>query len=86
MRHPTEKELRQRYTERLAALAERECQAWREYLASTRSDDPLHYEQAEPFAWRRLKRMLAELAGDRRKVQFEHDRALVEARGATQAS
>ena len=86
MPHPTEQELRERYSERQANLAERECQAWREYLATTRSDDPVRYEQAEPFAWRRLKRMLAELAGDRRRVEFEFDRALVEARGISKAS
>jgi hypothetical protein len=84
--HSTEHELRQRHEERLARLAAREREAWSEYLATTRSDDPLTYERAEPFAWRRLKRMLAELAGDRRRGQFELDRALVEARGIRRAS
>jgi hypothetical protein len=86
MRHPTEHELQTRHAARLAQLEEREVGAWKEYLAGTRSGDALHYEQNEPFAWRRLKRMLAELAADRRRADFELDRGLAEARGITPAS
>jgi hypothetical protein len=86
MRHPTEHELRQRHAARSAQLEEREVGAWKEYLAGTKSGDALHYEQNEPFAWRRLKRMLAELAADRRRADFELDRGLAEARGITRAS
>ena len=50
------------------------------------SDEPVRDEQNEPFAWRRLKRMLAELAADRRRADFELDRGLAEARGITRAS
>jgi hypothetical protein len=86
MQNPTEQELQQRYAERLARLSERETQAWCEYLASTRAGDSVVYEQAEPFAWRRLKRMLAELAADRRRAEFEFDRGTAEARGISRAS
>ena len=86
MRHPTEQELRRQHAERAARLAARENQAWSEYLAMTRGGDELGYETAEPFAWRRLRRGLAEIAHDRRRIEFELDRSLADARGISRAS
>ena len=52
----------------------------------TRGGDELGYETAEPFAWRRLRRGLAEIAHDRRRIEFELDRYLADARGISRAS
>ena len=86
MRHPTEQEIRRRHAERLERLARRESEAWREYVDCLRGVDPLGYEMAEPMAWRRLRRRLAELAFDRRREEFELDRALVADSGLRKAS
>ena len=86
MDSPVSARVLKRHAARIAQLEEREVGAWKEYLAGTRSGDALHYEQNEPFAWRRLKRMLAELAADRRRADSELDRGLAEARGITRAS
>jgi hypothetical protein len=69
----------------VARLDERECTAWKEYLAMTRAGADA-YEQTEPFAWRRLRRSLAELAGERRRADFELDRALAESHGTRRAA
>jgi hypothetical protein len=86
MRRPTEQELRRTYAERAARLAARENEAWMEYLAYIRAGEANGYESVEPFAWRRLRRALAELAHDRRRYEFELERALVDARGISRAS
>ena len=86
MRHPSELELRRRHASRAANLAARENEAWLEYLAHIQSGDTNAYETAEPFAWRRLRRALAELAQNRRLHEFQLERALADARGASQAS
>jgi len=44
------------------------------------------YQQAEPLAWRRLRRQIAQLAHDRRRDEFERDRALAEINGLRLAS
>jgi hypothetical protein len=69
------------FAERLGELQHREQEAWREYLDTLRPCDRNLYEQTEPLAWRRLRRTLAGLAHDRRRDEFERDRALAEARG-----
>jgi hypothetical protein len=52
----------------------------------TRASDPRAYVQTETFAWRRLRRSLAELAGERRRVDFEVDRQIAESRGTRRAA
>jgi hypothetical protein len=69
------------FAERLGELKQRELEAWREYLDALRPCDANLYEQTEPLAWRRLRRTLAGLAHDRRRDEFERDRALAEAHG-----
>jgi hypothetical protein len=74
------------FAERLAELQQREQEAWQEYLDTLRPCDTDLYEQTEPLAWRRLRRTLANLAHDRRRDEFERDRALAEAHGLRLAS
>ena len=64
-------------------LARREQAVWDEYLRVSKgcAGDLGRYERAEPLAWRRLRRRIAELAHDRRRDAFERDRALAEAAG-----
>ncbi len=70
----------------LARIDERTATAWSEYLAMTRASSPLAYAETEAFAWRRLRRSLAELAGERRRVEFELDREIAESRGTRRAA
>ena len=74
----SEQDLLARHAERLARLAQREASAWREYLAAARAGDKHGYDRAESFAWRRLKRLLAELSAERRRAQFVLDRGLAD--------
>jgi hypothetical protein len=75
------------FAARLAELHQREQVAWQEYLDTLRPcGDANLYEQTEPLAWRRLRRTLASLAHDRRRDEFERDRALAEAHGLRLAS
>lgn len=67
-----------RYHERALLHVEAEREAWREYLRTTRSCRGALYTQSEPLAWRRLRRRLAEVAHERRRDDFERDRALAE--------
>jgi hypothetical protein len=64
----------------------RERAAWDEYLMSTRGCAAAAYDQAEVLAWRRLRRQLAQLSYDRRRSEFERDRALAELYGLRLAS
>jgi hypothetical protein len=82
----TASEPHDRHRERVAHLDERTCTAWKEYLAMTRAGAEGAYEQTESFAWRRLRRGLAELAGERRRAAFELDRALAESHGTHRAA
>jgi hypothetical protein len=70
------------HSTQIARLDERVATAWNEYLAMTRAGAPGAYAQTEAFAWRRLRRDLAHLHGERRRVEFEHDRELAEFRRA----
>lgn len=79
--HRTTNDIETWYCERLERLVTREREAWDEYLETTRRCPEHVYSQAEPLAWRRLRRRLAELAHDRRRDAFERDRALAEAAG-----
>lgn len=71
---------------RVQLQAEREAAAWAEYLRTVRAASSEIYEQSEPLAWRRLRRALAELSHDRRRLEFERDRALAELSGLRLAS
>ncbi len=66
------------YRERFARHGAREALAWSEYLQTTRAACSATYAAAEPLAWRRLRRRLAELQQDRRRDAFERDRMLAE--------
>jgi hypothetical protein len=79
-RHTTD-EIESWYAERLERHVAREREAWDEYLETTRRCPEHVYSQAEPLAWRRLRRRLAELAHDRRRDAFQRDRDLAEAAG-----
>jgi hypothetical protein len=74
------------YAAQLARLDERVATAWSEYLAMTRAGAPEAYWQTEAFAWRRLRRDLAHVTSERRRVDFERDRQLAEARGTRRAA
>lgn len=74
------------YRAQLARLDERVATAWNEYLAMTRGSTPDAYGQTEAFAWRRLRRELAHMTGERRRCDFEHDRELAESRGTRRAA
>jgi predicted component of type VI protein secretion system len=71
---------------RMAEFAERERDVWEEYLRTIRGLDYAVYQQAEPLAWRRLRRQIAQLAHDRRRDEFERDRAVAEINGVRLAS
>jgi hypothetical protein len=79
--HPGDPHLAQ-----LARLDERAATAWSEYLAMTRAAGPEAYTQTESFAWRRLRRDLAQIASERRRADFEHDRELAELHGIRRAA
>jgi hypothetical protein len=86
MPQPTRSELHRTQSEHLARLDERTSNAWAEYLAMIRGGAPDVYAQTESFAWRRLRRDLAAIAHERRRVEFEFDRALVELLGTRRAA
>jgi hypothetical protein len=67
------------FHERVERHEARQQEAWVEYLETTRRCPEHVYLQAEPLAWRRLRRRLAELAHDRRRDAFARDRALADA-------
>jgi hypothetical protein len=68
------------YAARRTAHAVRERVAWDEYLRMSKgcAGNLDLYVHAEPLAWRRLRRGLAEIAHLRRRDGFERDRALAE--------
>ena len=66
---------------RAVEIAARERDAWEEYLNTIRGIQIDVYQQAEPLAWRRLRRQIAQLAHDRRRDEFERDRAVAELNG-----
>ncbi len=72
------REIERWHAERSARHDAREREAWDEYLRTTRMSPEHAYEQSEPLAWRRLRRILAELHHDRRRDAFERDRAVAE--------
>ncbi len=74
------------FTTRLQEIAAREREAWDEYLLTIRGVASDVYEQSESLAWRRLRRTMAQLAHDRRRHEFERDRAVAEIRGLRLAS
>lgn len=82
----TIREIEAWYQERCARHDARERESWGEYLRTTRMAPDHVYDQAEPLAWRRLRRSLAELHQVRRRDQFERDRALVEPSAMRRAS
>ena len=61
MSKPSSSDLHDRTRAQLARLDERTRIAWSEYLAMTRASAPQAYADTEAFAWRRLRRSLAEL-------------------------
>ena len=75
-----------RFASRVVEIAARERDAWEEYLNTIRGIDTDVYQQAEPLAWRRLRRQIAQLAHDRRRDEFERDRAVAELNGLRLAS
>ena len=74
------------FSSRKEEIAGRERDGWEEYLRTTQGLNPDVYAQAEPLAWRRLRRGMAALAHDRRRDEFERDRAVAEIRGLRLAS
>ena len=74
------------FSSRVVEIAARERDAWEEYLNTIRGIDTDVYQQAEPLAWRRLRRQIAQLAHDRRRDEFERDRAVAELNGLRLAS
>jgi hypothetical protein len=82
----TRSELQRVHAERLARLDERTRVAWGEYLAMTRASTQDVYAETESFAWRRLRRDMAAIAQERRRIEFEFDRALVELSGTRRAA
>ena len=82
----TRSELHRIHAERVARLDERTRSAWGEYLAMTRASTPDVYAETESFAWRRLRRDMAAIAQERRRIEFEFDRALVELSGTRRAA
>jgi hypothetical protein len=71
---------------RVEEFAARERDVWEEYLRTIRGIDTDVYQQAEPLAWRRLRRQIAQLSHDRRRDEFERDRAVAELNGLRLAS
>jgi hypothetical protein len=86
MSKPSSSESHDRTRAQLARVDERVRTAWTEYLAMTRASTARAYAETEAFAWRRLRRCLAELAGERRRIEFELDRQSAEARGLRRAA
>jgi hypothetical protein len=86
MSKPSSSDPNDRTCAQLARVDERVRTAWTEYLAMTRASAPRAYAETEAFAWRRLRRCLAELAGERRRAEFELDRQSAEARGLRRAA
>jgi hypothetical protein len=86
MHQPSASQPHDPYQAQLARLDERIATAWNEYLAMTRAGTPGAYGQTEAFAWRRLRRDLAHITLERRRVDFEHDRQLAEDRGSRRAA
>jgi hypothetical protein len=74
------------FSSRMTEIAGRERDVWEEYLHTTQGLVPDVYAQAEPLAWRRLRRSMAALAHDRRRDAFERDRAVAELHGLRLAS
>jgi predicted component of type VI protein secretion system len=74
------------FASRVLEFAGRERDAWEEYLLTIRGIELDVYQQAEPLAWRRLRRQIAQLAHDRRRDEFERDRAVAELNGLRLAS
>ncbi len=74
------------FASRMTEFAQRERDAWEEYLRTIRGIEYEVYQQAEPLAWRRLRRQIAQLAHDRRRDEFERDRAVAEINGVRLAS
>ena len=74
------------FTTRMQEIALRERGAWEEYLRTIRGLGTDIYDQTEALAWRRLRRTMAQLAHDRRRDEFERDRAVAEIRGVRLAS
>jgi hypothetical protein len=86
MSKPSSSDPHDRTCAQLARIDERIRTAWSEYLAMTRASAPQAYAETETFAWRRLRRTLAELAGERRRVDFERDRQSAESRAISRAA
>jgi hypothetical protein len=78
-RTPAVSAIEHRFRDQERELAARTQLAWTEYLRTTRSCAATIYAEAEPIAWRRLRRSLAALCHDRRRSEFERDRALADA-------
>ena len=69
------------FADRIVEITDRERESWDEYLRTIQGLVPEVYEQTEALAWRRLRRTMASLAHDRRRHEFERDRAVAEIRG-----
>lgn len=46
-----------------------ECDAWFEYLESTRAQSEVRYREVEPWAWSRLRQRLRAIAARRSKLR-----------------
>lgn len=84
--YPTANDVEARFAGRTQECASRERDAWEEYLRTIHGIDIDVYQQAEPLAWRRLRRQIAQLAHDRRRDEFERDRAVADLNGLRLAS
>jgi hypothetical protein len=84
--HRSAHEIETWFAGRMAEFAQRERDAWEEYLRTIRGSEAAVYQQAEPLAWRRLRRQIAQLSHDRRRDEFERDRAIAEINGLRLAS
>jgi hypothetical protein len=84
--HRTANDVEAWFTGRVEEFATRERDAWEEYLCTIRGIDTDAYQQAEPLAWRRLRRQIAQVSHDRRRDEFERDRAVAELNGLRLAS
>lgn len=54
--------------EALELLVVEECDAWFEYLASTRGQSPVRYREVEPWAWARLQQRKRAIDARRTKL------------------
>lgn len=52
----------------LELLQIEECDAWFEYLDSTRDQKPIRYREVEPWAWSRLQQRRKAIAAERVKL------------------